>query len=321
MRILFFLVVLSLSASGQIVGAWKADLIQGERMSLVLNADGTGVLDDERLIYTAKAGVLTVTVPGEPGSNKYNYTLSGSILTISGGDLTEPITFTRLTSTDSGRLLPVYNSIIGYWAGNGEQMEFRDDGICNYAGHSFKYTAEKGQLKLSMPEGLVVIPYQMKSGDLIINVEGVDYTYKRTDRLTPVAVTRDAQQTRRPVISAKSVPQELAGKWCWVNVTNTNSGGTSSDACITLNADGTYDFYSERSMSATNQAFSAGTNSATTDRGTWWVQGQRIFYNSESRGQGSYSLQKRNHPKNPGDPMIVLDGQPFVTQYQRAPWK
>jgi len=321
MRILLFLLLISFSSKAQITGSWTAQT-QGETMTLTLNADGTGVLDGERLKYKAEAGILTVTVIGEHTSNNYNYSLNGNKLTVSGGDLDEPIVFTRVgndkpqSSNNSNNVNS--NSIIGVWAGNNETMEFKRDGTCIYSGHSFKYTAENGQLKLAMPEGLVVIPYQLKNGNLIINVEGNDYTYLRSSW---GAQFRNQQSDPTVTSGPKNIPQELAGKWCWVDVTNTNTGGTSSDACITLNADGTYDFYSERSMSATNQAFSAGTNSATSDRGTWWVQGQRIYYNSESRGPGSFTLQKRNHPKNPGDPMIVLDGQPFVTQYQRAPWR
>jgi hypothetical protein len=310
MRILFFfLLLISISANAQITGSWTANT-QGETMSLILNADGTGVLDGERLRYKAQDGTLSVTITGESTTNNYNYSLNGNSLTVSGGDLDEPINFKRVGKPSQAPPPSANNSIIGAWSGNGENMEFKSDGNCTYSGHSFKYAAENGQLKLFMPEGLIAIPYTIKNGKLIINVGGQDYTYGRGT---------NAQQ---PLASGpRSVPQELTGKWCWVDVTNTSTGGTSSDACITLNADGTYDFYSERSMSATNQAFSAGTNSATSDRGTWWVQGQRIYYNSESRGPGSYSLQKRNHPKNVNDPMIVLDGQPFVTQTQKAPWR
>ncbi len=62
-----------------------------------------------------------------------------------------------------------------------------------------------------------------------------------------------------------------------------------------------------------------GTNSQGADRGTWYVQGDRIYHNSQTRGQGSYQLQKLNHPKN-RDPMIVLDGEAYVTYYQKPPW-
>ncbi len=34
----------------------------------------------------------------------------------------------------------------------------------------------------------------------------------------------------------------------------------------------------------------------------------------------TYQLEKRNHPKN-NDPMLLLDGQSFVTYYQKPPWR
>ena len=64
-----------------------------------------------------------------------------------------------------------------------------------------------------------------------------------------------------------------------------------------------------------------GTNSQGSDQGTWYVQGDRIYYNSQSKGPGSYRLEKRNHPKNVNDPMIILDGTAYVTAYQKAPWR
>jgi hypothetical protein len=72
-------------------------------------------------------------------------------------------------------------------------------------------------------------------------------------------------------------------------------------------------------MSTNTNSFSGGTSSQNSDSGTWWVVGDRIHYNSQTQGQGSYQLIKRNHPKN-GDPMIVLDGTSYVTYYQKAPW-
>ena len=37
-------------------------------------------------------------------------------------------------------------------------------------------------------------------------------------------------------------------------------------------------------------------------------------------GVTTYVLEKRNHPKN-NEPMLVLDGQAFVTFYQKPPWR
>jgi hypothetical protein len=37
------------------------------------------------------------------------------------------------------------------------------------------------------------------------------------------------------------------------------------------------------------------------------------------RAQSRIPLEKRNHPKT-GDPMLVLNGQPFVTYFQHPRW-
>jgi hypothetical protein len=99
---------------------------------------------------------------------------------------------------------------------------------------------------------------------------------------------------------------------------NTNS---QSSRCITLYADGTYYYTENSSRSVNTDAVSGGTASQGEDRGTWSVLGDRIYYHSRANGDGSYKLEKRNHPKNVNDPMIVLDGEPYVTTTQRAPWR
>lgn len=107
----------------------------------------------------------------------------------------------------------------------------------------------------------------------------------------------------------------MAGKWCYVSVSNTGQVSGSTDSCFTLYPNGTYEYSGESSNS--NQY--GGTASQTTDHGTWRVSGSMIFVNSQLKGPTSYTLEKRNHPKN-NDPMLCLDGKCFVTFYQKAPW-
>jgi hypothetical protein len=111
----------------------------------------------------------------------------------------------------------------------------------------------------------------------------------------------------------------LVGKWCYVNVNSTNSGGSSTSECITLYANGTYEYYSESSMSVNTNEYAGGTNNQSSDSGTWRVAGNTIIANSKTQGTKTYSLQKVNHPKN-GDPMIVIDGRAYATYYQKKPW-
>jgi len=156
--------------------------------------------------------------------------------------------------------------------------------------------------------------YVIQHNQLVLTVNGQKFTYTKsqgntgtnTGNLTATSGNRQLDMT-------------IVGKWCYVNVTSTNTGGTSSDACITIHENGTYEYYAERSMSANTDTFSSGTASQSSDSGTWWVQGNRIFYESQTQGQGSYQLVKQNHPKT-GDPMIVLDGTSYVTYFQKSPW-
>jgi len=104
MRTLSFLLILvSIPAFAQIEakvqhpkiqGTWQADS-NGDRMILKLNADGSGEFDGEAINYTTKDNKFTLTIVAESQTVVYNFKLQENSLTISGGDLDEPVTFSR----------------------------------------------------------------------------------------------------------------------------------------------------------------------------------------------------------------------------------
>ncbi|MBN8576890.1 MAG: hypothetical protein J0L66_08085 [Cytophagales bacterium] len=204
------------------------------------------------------------------------------------------------------------NEVIGVWSGHGETIEFKNNGQCIYLGNTFQYQLSQGHITLITPQGNAMLAYSLKGNQLNLTANGQQFTYTR-------GAGGQAGQSQPTQSGGNRTAPELVGKWCWTNVTSTNSGGVSSSTCIVLNGNGTYQYASERSMDTNTDAFFAGTSSQSNDQGTWWVQGDRIFYNSQTRGQGSYQLQKVNHPKT-GDPMIVLDGESYVTYYQKPRW-
>ncbi|MBL8732233.1 MAG: hypothetical protein JNN13_07675 [Planctomycetes bacterium] len=109
---------------------------------------------------------------------------------------------------------------------------------------------------------------------------------------------------------------ELAGQWVlFTNFDATNGGGRTSDTTLNLNGDGSYTFRSE----TVNTNPLGGHASSEHDSGRWSVEGETMVFRSVSGATKSYQLQKRNHPKN-NDPMILLNGQAFVTATPRAPW-
>ncbi|HEV2883666.1 MAG TPA: hypothetical protein VGW36_02350, partial [Pyrinomonadaceae bacterium] len=110
-------------------------------------------------------------------------------------------------------------------------------------------------------------------------------------------------------------PSEFVGKWCYMSNVNSTGGGRMSNTCFTLYGNGTYEYYSETSSSGPI----ASSASQESDSGTWRVAGRTLTANSRARGTLNFTLEKRNHPKT-GDPMLVLDGDAFVTYSPRSPW-
>jgi hypothetical protein len=109
--------------------------------------------------------------------------------------------------------------------------------------------------------------------------------------------------------------QELVGKWCYLANVQSNDGGRMSERCFVLNGDGTYEYFAETSSSNPY----GGTNSQDYDAGRWKASPTTITAHSNSGETYNYSLEKRNHPKT-GDPMLIVDGDAFVTAYQKQPW-
>jgi len=300
-------------------GIWQNSEF-GYQMTLILNPDGSGEFDGEEIRFTKSANTLRLVSGGIP--TIYNYTLNKNTLSLSGGDLDGTIVFNKggaaATQIDqvatndqvTDTRTNTNNTLIGIWGGSGETIEFKSNGECAYLGNVFRYQSTADRITLTTNQGDVAFGYSISGEQLTLSGSGGNAVYKKGTSGSQPAGT-----------STKGVAMELVGKWCWINVTSTNSGGTQSSRCIILNADGTYLYQAERSASVNTDAFYGGTNSQSSDQGTWYVQGDRIFYNSQSTGQGSYRLEKRNHPKNVNDPMIVLDGEAYVTATLRQPWR
>lgn len=113
------------------------------------------------------------------------------------------------------------------------------------------------------------------------------------------------------------IAQELVGKWCYLPRT-AETTESMTNSCITLNADGTYDIAVDQS--AMNSAGTSFSSMSSSDAGTWWVEGNLLWYNSNSRGKGSYRFQKANHPRLEKTPVILVEGVIFCSATPRDPW-
>ena len=113
---------------------------------------------------------------------------------------------------------------------------------------------------------------------------------------------------------------ELVGKWCQATNLNNSSGTYSRSACITLLANGSFEYASDFGATGQVAGGAYGTSSDNNDTGTWTATPTSISSNSKKTGVRTFRLEKRNHAKT-GDPMIVLDGTEFTTAFQKAPWR
>ena len=50
------------------------------------------------------------------------------------------------------------------------------------------------------------------------------------------------------------------------------------------------------------------------------VAGSALTAQSQRGTVNTFTVEKRNHPKNKRDPMICLDGDCYTTAYNRPPW-
>lgn len=127
-----------------------------------------------------------------------------------------------------------------------------------------------------------------------------------------------AQQQANP--SPGGVIQELVGKWCEASsFTAIAGGGSQRTSCFELRANGSYVYSSEGSMSAQAPGMWGGTSSSSSDAGTWSATPNSITARSQKGTVTTYRLEKRNHHKT-RDAMLCLDGDCYVTYWQRPRW-
>jgi hypothetical protein len=190
--------------------------------------------------------------------------------------------------------------IVGSWRNATGWARFNADGTGMVDGTPGRYEIRGNQLTLIGAQGQATLPFEVRGDVLTLTVNGVAVTLNR--------VKEEAGEG--------GIHMELVGKWCWISVTTANQGARQSSRCITLNGNGTYAYAGETDSYNPN----GGATSQSADSGTWTATETTLTAHSRSGKAITYRLEKRNHPKNVRDPMIVLDGQAFVTAYNKPPW-
>jgi hypothetical protein len=207
------------------------------------------------------------------------------------------------------------STLVGTWQSPDSVVEIKADGTLLINQVPYRYTVQGNVLTLIGVDGSVPLPFSLAGDRLTVAINGQLTVLQRivAGQNTPGATAAGA--------GSATTPAELAGKWCYFANFNANTGGGSmTDECFTINANGTYSYHREASMSANAPGIYGGTASAQNDAGTWSLNGNRLTVNSRAAGTSTYTLEKKNHPKN-HDSMLCLDGRCFVTYGPKPPWK
>jgi len=301
----------------RLFGSWQT---KGSVVAIrfTLNPDGTGTLDETPIKFTVRGNQLIVTEEGEV--NNYSFKITGDEMLVSGGDLDAPLTFVRqgtgkglggrlnqpATGKRTAETPQKETGLVGRWQSSEATVQIKEDGTLILNGASYRYSVKGNMITLASSEGAAQFPFQLSGDTLQVLVDGRTVVYKR------LTGESDGESFAG---NAGGNPANLFGKWCYMANVNVSNGGRMSNRCFTLYPNGTYEYYSETSSSGPI----ASSASQESDSGTWTATNTTITRNSSSLGPATYSLEKRNHPKT-GDPMLVIDGDAYVTYNQRAPW-
>ena len=200
-------------------------------------------------------------------------------------------------------------------------VEFAADGTGKANGQPIRWSTLGGALFVQQQNGQTAsYGFKVQGDKLLVYPQGqAQPTTLSKGRAAYDTAMKQQKQKQAGVQGARagsSNGQELVGKWCDVRSMSNYQGGSSSMACFELKPDGTYTYNAESSRSV-----SAGsTASQSSDAGRWSYKGGQLIAQSRSGQTNTYNLEKRNHPKNKRDPMICLNGQCYVTYYNKPAW-
>jgi hypothetical protein len=282
---------------------------EGDQVALELtgsNGQYTGTMTIQGQTFPASARAAGATANGmmQAGGRNFPFTLvpteNGLKLASEGS---EYLLERHSASGSAVQATPVpaksNGSIVGFWRNAQGHARFNADGTGEVDGENGRYEIHGNQMTLIGPRGQLTLAFEIHGDVLTLTVNGALVTLNRV----------------REEAGPGGVRQELVGKWCWISMVNAQHGASASNRCFTLNANGTYQYYGESDSYNPN----GGTASQSSDSGTWTATETTLTTHSSAKGTQVFTLEKRNHPKN-GDPMLVVNGQPFVTYYQKAPW-
>lgn len=211
----------------------------------------------------------------------------------------------------------------GFWKSSEAIVEFKPGSRVTINNEEYDFALVASTLIVSNSEGEMNFPYKLAGDVLTVWVEGRKVVYNRmtADEIADLKASRQrsgggsGQTGTTRGGGGGGIPQDLVGKWCYQANVQAQGGGRQSDICFTLKGDGSYEYTGEASNSNPN----GGSNSQSWDYGRWSATATSLTAHSNSGETKTYTLERRNHPKT-RDPMLMVDGDAFVTYYKKNPW-
>jgi hypothetical protein len=292
-----------LSRPDPFIGAFQGDGVTLEITGARGQYSGSLTVQGNRLPVTLKSSGSAATGTFVVEGRTYSFTLmptSGGLKLTSDG---AEYNLTRRTDGDRPAD-PAANqsrsgSIVGSWRNGTGSARFNADGTGSIDGQPGRYEIRGNQLTLIGAQGQLALQFEVRGDTLSLIANG-----------QTILLNRVKEET-----GPGSIRPELVGKWCWISVVNAQQGARQSSQCVTLEANGSYVYAGGSDSYNPN----GGLTTQSSDSGTWTATETTITARSRTGKTTVYTLEKRNHPKN-NDPMIVLNGQPFVTYYNKPPW-
>jgi hypothetical protein len=288
---------------------------QGDQISLEMTGTGgrySGSLtfQGNKLAVTVTRGTGNATGTFAVNGSTYSFVLTptanGLKLTSDGEEFAmgrEGQTAAVPAAAAAGQAAPspsASSSIVGSWRNPNVSARFNADGTGVIDGQPGRYEIRGNQITLIGAQGPTTLPFEVRGDTLTLTVNGAPLVFNRVP----------------PDTGIPGIRPELVGKWCYISIVNANQGARQSNQCITLEANGAYSYVGETDS---YNPF-GGSTSQSSDSGTWVATETTLTARSRSGRTTVYTLEKRNHPRNVRDPMIVLNGQAFVTFFNKPAW-
>jgi hypothetical protein len=280
-----------------VVGTW-----QSPTGVVRVNADGTAAIGDKTHRWSLEGNVITFSGNGQP--IRLPFEMAGNTWTWKFPD--GQLVLTRVGGTAAVNPAVVTGGLIGVWQGPSGNVQFSADGSATVGGLVYRYSQAGNQLTLAGADGTFVATLEIVGDTMTWLVNGKTLSFQRG-----AAVATGG---------AGGILPELVGKWCEATNLNNSTGVYSRSACVTLLANGTYEYASDFGATGQLPGGAYGTSSDSNDLGTWSATATTITSTSKKTGVRTFRLERRNNPKT-GDAMIVLDGTEYTTAIRRPAWR